>query len=465
MENEILCEYLIFFISKELDMASPILKVDVDLSQQDTVYFLPLAPKSKNSEKRLKIGVRLKITHNDPNHSELRIKAISFSFPGTNIDKIDMKEVPEKNMDPEDGRLTFGQTANWFNGSYRLESGSWRYNQIYLDAPAPQEMRIQIQCDGFSHPYSETFRLKAWTGEPLIMPFAIEDLADNEYIVTSAVHNYNGPPNGTQIYAHDISIQAPVNGAWTRTKNGTATKNEDIRSFGKPIRGQGTGVVTNVESGFWDNDYDAGNRTDHYGSNRVTVDYGNLIVIYSHLRRDSILVEEGDHVWAGRKLAEAGNSGNTQGSPHLHMECRLSSGRLCGMTFKNTWMLERGETPANWNWNNRVRLEGQGICEQKAALRPFATQIPPPSRSEFSVEEKAEIVAEVFGGASKGGDGFYIINGKLTRIPPRGIKSQLLKAIMEITEAEENPIAEAKRSFKTIARTIEEAAKKFAAEH
>ena len=44
---------------------------------------------------------------------------------------------------------------------------------------------------------------------------------------------------------------------------------------------------------------------------------------------------------------------------------------------------------------------------------------------------------EVFGGVSKGGDGFVIVNGKLKRVPPRGIKGALLAAIVEISAAEE----------------------------
>ena len=39
---------------------------------------------------------------------------------------------------------------------------------------------------------------------------------------------------------------------------------------------------------------------------------------YAHLKQDSIIVNYGDHVDAGQKIAETGNSGFTGGKPQLH---------------------------------------------------------------------------------------------------------------------------------------------------
>ena len=445
-------------------MARPALTLAVDLSQQDSVYYLPLGAKSNDDEERIKLAVRLRITHDDPDHDELTISAISFSFPGTDIQKIDMGMVPEKNMTPEDGKLRRGDTASWYNGSWRDANDDWHRNQVYLDTPAPRRITFHISCEETSQAFTETFDLLPWTGEPLLLPFAVEDLDEDEYIVTSAVHNYNGVPGGTQIFAHDISIQARVDGEWTRSRIATPTSNEDSRIFGRAVRAQGDGVVHAVESGFWDNDYGAGNRTDHYGSNTVWVDYGNLRVGYMHLRRDSIgsQIVPGLHVQAGRKLGEAGNSGNTKGSPHLHMECRLlPDGKLCGMTFKKSWMLARALVPADGTHGPRVNLKSRGICKETAALRPFARRHVPLARK--SVEELDSIVAEVFGGTSKGGDGFVIVNGKITRVPPRGIKSDLLKALVALDEADELSGAEAGRRATAVAGMIESTLRKLKA--
>ena len=42
------------------------------------------------------------------------------------------------------------------------------------------------------------------------------------------------------------------------------------------------------------------------------------VAFYAHLKQDSILVKVGDSVSQGQPIASSGNSGNTQGLPHLH---------------------------------------------------------------------------------------------------------------------------------------------------
>lgn len=44
----------------------------------------------------------------------------------------------------------------------------------------------------------------------------------------------------------------------------------------------------------------------------------NLYAFYAHLRKDSILVKEGERVTKGQEIARLGNSGNTS-APHLHL--------------------------------------------------------------------------------------------------------------------------------------------------
>jgi hypothetical protein len=452
-------------------MTKPVLEIDADPSLGGKIYYLPLGPKSKDHAERYKVCVRLKITNRDTKVGGVKITGIAFGFPGR--DEIEMDRVPEKNMTPEDGRLANGQTASWYNGSWREnDDDGWQQNQVYLDGPVPKQMTIKVVCAGFTEPYSQTFELIRWgnpTGDgPLLLPFARHELDDDEYVVTSAVHGYNGVPGGTQLYAYDISIQARLNGEWSRNRVANPTKNTDSRIFGRPLRAMGHGEVIAIDDGFgpgpyhstdegfWDNEFGAGNRTDHYGSNEVWVRYGNIEVRYSHLKRGSIAVEKGDIVWPGRKLAEAGNSGNTKGSPHLHMECRIASyNTLCGMTFKHTWQLARDLVPQDNGTGRRVRLEDQGICQEKAALRPFATRMRPVDPKQVDVE-LVEIVAEIFGGAAKGGDGFAIVNGKIIRIPPRGIKNALLKAIAEIDASEELGRVQAKQRLGVILGQLKE---------
>ena len=42
------------------------------------------------------------------------------------------------------------------------------------------------------------------------------------------------------------------------------------------------------------------------------------VAFYAHLKQNSVLVKVGDHVSQGQPIAKTGNSGNTQGLPHLH---------------------------------------------------------------------------------------------------------------------------------------------------
>jgi hypothetical protein len=58
---------------------------------------------------------------------------------------------------------------------------------------------------------------------------------------------------------------------------------------------------------------------DNITGNHVIIDMGKgLYVVYAHLQRGSVLVNVGDKVRVGDKLALVGNSGNTD-APHLHI--------------------------------------------------------------------------------------------------------------------------------------------------
>lgn len=51
----------------------------------------------------------------------------------------------------------------------------------------------------------------------------------------------------------------------------------------------------------------------------IEVDETGTYLILSHLEKDSVLVDVGEHVTKGMKIAKVGNSGTTS-EPHLHMQ-------------------------------------------------------------------------------------------------------------------------------------------------
>jgi len=442
-------------------MTSPKLALDILPGKNGKVYYLPLAPKSRDHEERLKIGVRLQITHADPDHDTLTIININFSFPGTDLGfRIMARE--QEYMHPKGGVLGRGDMVTWSNGTVLTEEEEDRFNQIYLDGPAPPSLRVHIHCEGFDEPFTETFDLIRWsdpTGDgPVLLPFLLNDLDHDEYVAAQAFHYFNGRWSGTQIFAHDIGIEARVDGVWTVARTAEPpTRNEDIRIFGRPVRAMADGEVFEVEDRWRDNPYKAVDK-DHpkYGTNYVWVRYRDLEVKYVHLRRGSAIVSAGQEVTAGQKLAEVGNSGNTGGDPHLHLECRTTATHtLCAFTFKNTWMLARDLVPHSGN-GRRVRLDDQGICEEYAALRPFATSHGPigPDISDVELET---LVAEILAGVGEGGGGFIIVGGRIVKVPPRGIKWALLESLVDLDAADELAAPAAAKRRKKVADALDKA--------
>jgi murein DD-endopeptidase MepM/ murein hydrolase activator NlpD len=73
-------------------------------------------------------------------------------------------------------------------------------------------------------------------------------------------------------------------------------------------------------------------RQRQYG-NFVTIDHGNgIITHYGHHRAN--LVEVGDVVRRGQKIAEVGRTGNATG-PHLHFELRMDGSQRNPLPFMN----------------------------------------------------------------------------------------------------------------------------------
>ncbi|MDZ7781106.1 MAG: M23 family metallopeptidase [Gemmatimonadota bacterium] len=122
-------------------------------------------------------------------------------------------------------------------------------------------------------------------------------------------HHVRAP---AQRFAYDFLVLE--NG---RSHTGTGGSNEDYHCFGRPILAPAAGRVTDVVDTVPDNSPGEMNEEAPAG-NHVVLDHGGgEHSVLAHLRRNSVIVEEGDRVEAGRRLGACGNSGRSS-EPHLH---------------------------------------------------------------------------------------------------------------------------------------------------
>lgn len=94
------------------------------------------------------------------------------------------------------------------------------------------------------------------------------------------------------------------------THNGAT--NEEWFAFGQPVLADANGTVVKVLNGYMDNaPYHPDADAKH--GNIVVIDHGDgEFSMYSHLKHLSVTVKAGDRVKAGEKIAEVGNSGDSQ---------------------------------------------------------------------------------------------------------------------------------------------------------
>jgi hypothetical protein len=451
--------------TQEIHMATPNLDVTIQPTDGTHLLYLPIAAKSKGEPEHVKIVLRLKLKN--AGTTDLTLKGITFSYPGSSHADSIMQGVkiavdPSGEEDPNDGVIKAGTTATWSNGVVDLDDSEEGQNSvrndIYLPVPAPSSIAIKISCHGFSDPKTVTLDLRAYTDPTgfgaLRLPISQMDLDEGEYLVTSGRHWANGGANGTQIYAHDIGVQAKLNGEWTSLRDGvTQASNSDHRIWGKPLRALANGIVEACEDHHEDNAFPGAERpagTPGTG-NSMRIRHGNITVIYAHLKKGSIpaaLKQPNAAVNAGDKIGLAGNSGRSSG-PHLHLEGRdTDTNTLRGLPFRMGSVLDREKIQSDQSgpW---VMLTADGICRDSVAIRPGWRVAPVgPVVADFELEE---LVAEVFGGVSKGGDGFIIVGGKLQRVPPRTPKWKLLEAMASLGEN----VGDARRTS-AIGRSIEQ---------
>lgn len=85
--------------------------------------------------------------------------------------------------------------------------------------------------------------------------------------------------------------------------------------IGEPVTAARAGVVRRTR----DDLPDYGAEQDPGQHNHILIEHEDgTVAFYGHLRQGSVLVQEGDRIETGQRIASSGNSGNTLGEPHLH---------------------------------------------------------------------------------------------------------------------------------------------------
>jgi biotin carboxyl carrier protein len=141
-------------------------------------------------------------------------------------------------------------------------------------------------------------------------------------------------PYANQRYALDLVKVGPDGKAF----KGDGRQLPDYFSWGQAVRAPLSGKVTEAEKTYPDNEPGRFDDRDSRGNHVLIRSGAGEIVLLAHLRKESVLVEEGDWVQEGQVIAEVGNSGNTS-APHLHIDAsRATQSGLVSvpMVFKET---------------------------------------------------------------------------------------------------------------------------------
>lgn len=117
-------------------------------------------------------------------------------------------------------------------------------------------------------------------------------------------------------------------------------RNQLAYDFEMPIGGDVVAAQGGVVRRVRDDLPDTGAMEDAGQYNNLLIEHKDgTVAFYGHLRQGSIVVQVGQRVTQGQRIAASGNSGNTQGAPHLHFGVYQSwpatEGFDVGVNFRN----------------------------------------------------------------------------------------------------------------------------------
>lgn len=128
------------------------------------------------------------------------------------------------------------------------------------------------------------------------------------------------PVNGSLYLAQRYAIDFNKLDSENRFSTGDPTRNESYPTYGQPVYAVANATVVTAIDEYEDQvaGQTVGISLQNADGNHVVLDLGDgHFAFYAHLKPGTVLVQEGDTVTRGQLIAEAGNTGSSDG-PHLH---------------------------------------------------------------------------------------------------------------------------------------------------
>jgi urea transporter len=185
-----------------------------------------------------------------------------------------------------------------------------------------------------------------------------------------------------------------------KIRKGISNNPDDYYTFGLPVLATAAGRIVKVVAHMEDNEISE-IKTEH-GEN-----WGNFIIIehspylysqLSHLKKDSILVKEGDYVNIGARLGSAGNSGRSP-EPHIHLHFQRTP-ELGSPTIEVTFtqFIQKNDQIKFDIKYNSIPNEGSIISnlQPDINIKNFFTLAPGNKYPIIAKEKKGKVVTEIW---------------------------------------------------------------------
>lgn len=350
-------------------MSTPNLTVNIEPFESGKVVYSSLAPKTSTSPAKGQVSLVLSIKNNETN--KVHVNQLKVSFVGN----------PPVSSVPFSVSLDINPSA----------SASWNFStaqNIIIPVPAPQTIKLDVSCDGFSSPLTLTMPLVAHKSPTAVgsyfFPARVSDLRLGEYWGgKSAAHTPAG--GGNQLFAYDMGVLGWDSNAnsWTWLLPGkSGVKNEDFRIWSKPVYAMADGTVVDFRNDIPTNpnppdDLSPPNPVE---GNHFYLQNGDELMLYAHLQEGSLnknLLAKGAPVKKGDFLGLAGNSGNST-APHLHIHTiqgtKPWSGPPRPLPFQDIHVIDRTVISPPDPAGPWVKTNDQGLPDVSSAIWPTSTK-------------------------------------------------------------------------------------------